>query len=408
MNSDLNATIAHLIQEIQRAPEMGNALMSSYRTEIPDYANLSQAAIENDVLPNSIALIERLLAHIHSGEEHGEDFDEQLRDAAVRRFHQGVSIEALLQSYRLWSRTVWRQIKAVVNPDDPREVMAALEVVERIMNHVDHCSVVVAQAFFAEVAGIRPNRSLLRGDVLDAMLGGHPASVQVERRLSSLAQELTGPHIAVVIRDDHAAKGGSTALHKLVEHVRDNLRPLEDRLTMGVRSNEVVAIYPLSPNETDADMRQACNRLAAGVPRSIVGVGRRHDGLAGVSASYGEAVEAASISTSLDRYGQPTYFRDVLLEHLARTSTYSQSLLEDIFFPLQEYDEQRNATLVLTLHTFYETRYSLTRSAKLLHVHPNTVTYRLRRIHEITGLDPSDPDDLLLLSMGLKLGQISH
>jgi DNA-binding PucR family transcriptional regulator len=29
-------------------------------------------------------------------------------------------------------------------------------------------------------------------------------------------------------------------------------------------------------------------------------------------------------------------------------------------------------------------------------IHPNTVVYRLRRIRELTGRDPHDPDDLLL------------
>jgi DNA-binding PucR family transcriptional regulator len=36
-------------------------------------------------------------------------------------------------------------------------------------------------------------------------------------------------------------------------------------------------------------------------------------------------------------------------------------------------------------------------------VHANTVVYRLRRVRELTGRDPHDPDDLLLLSLGLKL-----
>ena len=41
--------------------------------------------------------------------------------------------------------------------------------------------------------------------------------------------------------------------------------------------------------------------------------------------------------------------------------------------------------------------------AAALHVHPNTVQYRLRRIKELTGRNPLDPEDLLLLHLGLKL-----
>jgi DNA-binding PucR family transcriptional regulator len=40
-------------------------------------------------------------------------------------------------------------------------------------------------------------------------------------------------------------------------------------------------------------------------------------------------------------------------------------------------------------------------------VHPNTISYRLRRIKELTGRDPHVPDDLLLLQLGLKLTGLS-
>lgn len=40
---------------------------------------------------------------------------------------------------------------------------------------------------------------------------------------------------------------------------------------------------------------------------------------------------------------------------------------------------------------------SLSRTAQAMRVHPNTVRYRLKKIYEITGLDPRCPDDLLLL-----------
>ena len=47
------------------------------------------------------------------------------------------------------------------------------------------------------------------------------------------------------------------------------------------------------------------------------------------------------------------------------------------------------------------------RSAEVLHVHPNTVMYRLRRVHEICGRDPHDPDDLLILFLAMKLAELT-
>lgn len=46
---------------------------------------------------------------------------------------------------------------------------------------------------------------------------------------------------------------------------------------------------------------------------------------------------------------------------------------------------------------------SLTRTAEQLHVQPNTVRYRLKRVREITRHDPFVPDELILLALGVRL-----
>jgi DNA-binding PucR family transcriptional regulator len=39
-------------------------------------------------------------------------------------------------------------------------------------------------------------------------------------------------------------------------------------------------------------------------------------------------------------------------------------------------------------------------------MNPNTVVYRLRRIRELSGRDPHDVDDLLVLVLALKLADL--
>jgi DNA-binding PucR family transcriptional regulator len=48
----------------------------------------------------------------------------------------------------------------------------------------------------------------------------------------------------------------------------------------------------------------------------------------------------------------------------------------------------------------------MTKSAAALFVDPNTIVYRLRRIREVCGRDPHDPNDLLLLTLALKLADL--
>ncbi|HKQ42389.1 MAG TPA: helix-turn-helix domain-containing protein, partial [Pseudonocardia sp.] len=50
-----------------------------------------------------------------------------------------------------------------------------------------------------------------------------------------------------------------------------------------------------------------------------------------------------------------------------------------------------------TLEVYVEGGGALEACARALFVHPNTVRYRLRRVSEITQLDPADPRDALVL-----------
>ena len=53
------------------------------------------------------------------------------------------------------------------------------------------------------------------------------------------------------------------------------------------------------------------------------------------------------------------------------------------------------AGMRVTLHAYADASMNLTRAAEALHVHPNTLRYRLGRIRERSGRDPSDFNQLV-------------
>lgn len=88
-----------------------------------------------------------------------------------------------------------------------------------------------------------------------------------------------------------------------------------------------------------------------------------------------------------------------LLEQLpgGQLSPFRQQLVE----PLAELDRHRGTQHVRTLRIFLTTNGSLSETAKELYLHTNTVRHRLTRIHEITGRDPLDHNDLTAFRIGL-------
>ena len=64
--------------------------------------------------------------------------------------------------------------------------------------------------------------------------------------------------------------------------------------------------------------------------------------------------------------------------------------------------------LLATLWAYLDNGRSLEATARELFVHPNTVRYRLKRITELLGWDPTGPREAFVLQAALILGAISE
>jgi len=71
--------------------------------------------------------------------------------------------------------------------------------------------------------------------------------------------------------------------------------------------------------------------------------------------------------------------------------------------PAHSYDQQHGTELVATLRGYLRRSCSTTTTARDLHVHPNTVAYRLRRAEELLGIDMRDPQALLHVQLALMI-----
>ncbi|WP_152223282.1 PucR family transcriptional regulator ligand-binding domain-containing protein [Pseudomonas sp. SCB32] len=74
---------------------------------------------------------------------------------------------------------------------------------------------------------------------------------------------------------------------------------------------------------------------------------------------------------------------------------------------LADYDAKQGAQLQHTLQVFLEQNRSWQKTAERLNVHRQTLVYRIRRIEEITGLSLDSTEDVAVLWIALRAGQIS-
>lgn len=83
-----------------------------------------------------------------------------------------------------------------------------------------------------------------------------------------------------------------------------------------------------------------------------------------------------------------------------------QQLIHTVFEVLVE--QGNDDPIANTVTTFLRAGSSLEATAQLLHVHPNTVRYRLKRSAELTGWDPLIPRDAYVLTTALSLGLMQY
>jgi DNA-binding PucR family transcriptional regulator len=83
-----------------------------------------------------------------------------------------------------------------------------------------------------------------------------------------------------------------------------------------------------------------------------------------------------------------------------------QCFAESMLGTVHVYDGKHQTQLGATLRSFMANRCNVSVTAKALHVHPNTVAYRLRRVEELLEIDLSDPQAMLHLQLALMIERI--
>jgi sugar diacid utilization regulator len=404
VNAALRAIVSRLAAE--REP-LARRIAERLAAEAPPSVPRGDSTEElEDRVSFSLELIDGFLASLNGAAPVPPAQVERIRQIAARRVHERVALGSFLHSARVWGELVWEAVVVSTRMGERQEREAAIQIASRVMRQVDAISSVAIDAYLDEIT----DRGLLRRDLMDALISGEE---QISRRLArSLHIKLADSYIVVVVRgeDMHGEAGGDeplqarVTLDRIVESTRRHVRPVQGSLLTGVRQGDLIVLFPASTPGDLQLVRDECAALAQTLPADVsLGMSACHRGLPSIARAYSEATEAAEIADRLGIRGRAVGLEDVLVDHLLRASDYAQRILVEAMQPVVDYDRQHGAALIATLNAYIQTRFNLTKSAGLLSVHPNTVVYRLGRIHELAGRDPHVVDDLLVLWLGLKV-----
>ncbi|MGH2613731.1 MAG: PucR family transcriptional regulator [Thermomicrobiales bacterium] len=136
------------------------------------------------------------------------------------------------------------------------------------------------------------------------------------------------------------------------------------------------------------------------------GIGAVHEGFANFRLTYRDARAACQIGASVRGAGSVT--------HVSQTGSYrvllgiganpeSRRFWDGYLRDLIDYGEQKGMDLLGTLELYLTTQGNVSETARRLHLHRQSLLYRLQRIEELTGGDLSDAQHRFALELSTHL-----
>jgi hypothetical protein len=146
----------------------------------------------------------------------------------------------------------------------------------------------------------------------------------------------------------------------------------------------------------------AVKQITAGLPPGPVVVGPVVEDLSSAAVSVREALAGLAAVAAWPSAPRPVHASELLAERAVLGDESARTrLLEEVHGPLAA----SGGDLLETCAAFLETGGSLEATARELYVHANTVRYRLRKVHDLVGLDLTRPRDAQAVRVAFVIGR---
>jgi len=125
-----------------------------------------------------------------------------------------------------------------------------------------------------------------------------------------------------------------------------------------------------------------------------------------IARAYAQARRTIAAMRRMGRQGEVFAFEDLGIHRLllqVPDLNELRSFADEVMGPLAAHERQHRSGYLKTLAVYLRENGSLQRAARRLHVHPNTVTYRLNRVESITALDLDRYQDRLIAQVALEI-----
>lgn len=302
------------------------------------------------------------------------------QETGRRRAHQGIPLPEVLQAYRISFATLWEDlVEHAHRSRPPAAADTLLTAASMIWQLSDEHALALTEAYRAATAELLLAQQRRRAALVEALITGHPCRDASPWEAAALLGLPLDGELVVVAADTRGL-------------AEESLPAIEHRLA----ARGIVSGWRLTPAQQfgvisfQGHQRDTLLGVLREAASARTGVSPPYQSLADTPRALHMAQAAlAELPPGLAEVR--TFNPSPLAALMVCEPSESRRLAEKVLGAVLGLPPEDRAILLDTLNAYLDHAGSAERAADILHCHPNTVRYRLRRLQELAGRSLSDP-----------------
>lgn len=285
---------------------------------------------------------------------------------------------------------------------------------------IENAIINLQYGFLSEFAQDEVKKKYQR-DLIHNILNGLLSSKEMTEAAAQLGMKESDTYRVVdfhTIKNNVQSKYTKEQLHE-VDVIEGELKHLLPDALIYRNMDQIVMIQQVDSEQTELEYQKEMEEVEDVIQRSIlyrkkdtdfqIGIGKSVKGYQRLKESYHEASQAIKYieivrlvtgdkNKSVVHYSNLGFFQIFgEIDDMTKLERYIPETLKKLY----EYDDEHKGELIPTLQMFLSNNQSIRKTAGAMFVHYRTISYRMEKIKEITGINFDNANEVLAVSNGL-------
>ena len=362
----------------------------------------------------------------------GENLTEHLVDGCVEEeiFYRGI-IENNGTSYVWMKASKYVDVKentAIITFHNTKVIPNTIVTMEQelrkkeqdVCMELENATINLQDGFLSEFAQDEEKKTYQR-DIIQNILNGLLSSKEMTEAAAQLGMKESDTYRVVdfhTIKKNVQRKYTKEQLHEVGVIEGELMHLLPDALIYR-NMDQIVMIQQVDSDQTELEYQKEMEEIEEVIQRSIlyrkkdtdfqIGIGKSVEGYQRLKESYHEASQAIKYieiirqvtgdkNKSVVHYSNLGFFQIFgEIDDVTELERYIPETLKKLYL----YDDEHKGELITTLQMYLRNNQSIKKTAGAMFVHYRTISYRLEKIKQISGINFDDANEVLAVSNGL-------